>query len=265
MTSREATSYLPRLADAGEGAEWRRSPSDWMALLAIGAIQWPWLLRSLWGGRRRDKRALLDRLGLPAEALPKLGSWKADVGFLTRIVDHIEQYRPAHVVELGAGASTLVTARALQLHGGGTLTSFDQHHAFVEAVSDWLTEHKLTANLHHAPLVSASEPWPALWYDLSKLPDTIDMLLIDGPPWTLHPFVRGSAERLFDRITPGGTIMLDDAARPGERLVAARWKSRWPEFDWQLLSSIKGTLIGIKKTMIQYIAVGYTVLAINMW
>jgi len=265
MTSREATSYLPRLADAGEDSGWRRSPSDWAALLTIGAIQWPWLLRSLWGGRRRDKRALLDRLGLPAEALPKLGSWKADVGFLTRIVDHIEQHRPAHVVELGSGASTLVTARALQLNGGGTLTSFDQHRDFVRAVRKWLSDHGLSAHVEHAPLIHADPPWPGLWYDLGRLPDTIDLLLIDGPPWTIHPEVRGAAEQLFDRIAPGGAIMLDDAARPGERIVAMRWKQKWGDFDWKLLPGIKGTLLGIRMSAIQYLMVGYSTLLINSW
>jgi len=52
------------------------------AMVALyGAIQWPWLLRSMWGGRRADKRALLDRIALPADALPHLGSWKADTRF----------------------------------------------------------------------------------------------------------------------------------------------------------------------------------------
>ena len=32
------------------------------------------------------------------------------------------------------------------------------------------------------------------------LPGRTRLLLIDGPPWTLHPFVRGAAEVLFDRI-----------------------------------------------------------------
>ena len=32
--------------------------------MAWGAIQWPWLARSLWGGKLADKHALLDRLGL---------------------------------------------------------------------------------------------------------------------------------------------------------------------------------------------------------
>lgn len=264
MTSREATSYLPRTVEGGSAAPWRRSPFDWAALLAIGAVQWPWLLRSLWGGRRRDKKALLARLGLPADALPNLGSWKADVGFLTRIVDHIERHRPAHVVELGSGASTLVAARALMLNGGGTLTSFDQHGEFVEAVRGWLADHQLSATIEHAPLVPADAPWPGLWYDLHKLPDRIDLLLIDGPPWTIHPFVRGSAERLFDRMTPGGTVMLDDAARPGERIVKALWQRRWPGFEWRLKIGIKGTLVGIKRTAIQYIGVGYSILMVNI-
>jgi hypothetical protein len=70
-------------------------------------------------------------------------------------------------------------------------------------------------------------------------------LLIDGPPWTIHPFVRGSAEVLFDRISVGGTVMLDDAARPGERVIAKRWRDRWPNFHFELRhAGTKGTLIG---------------------
>jgi hypothetical protein len=132
-------------------------------------------------------------------------------------------------------------------------------------VRGWLADHELPATIEHAPLVPAEAPWPGLWYDLQKLPDTIDLLLIDGPPWTIHPFVRGSAERLFDRIAPGGTIMLDDAARPGERWIAALWKRRWPDFEWRLLTGIKGTLVGIKRIVIQYIAVGYCTFAVNSW
>lgn len=245
MTSRNATSLLPLAINSVAG--WRHA-ADWAFVIGFGAIQWPWLAKSLWGGRKRDKAALLERLGLDQDALPHLGSWKADVGFLGRIVDHIEAARPAEVVELGAGASTLVTARALALNGGGKLTSFDQHEDFVEATHGWLAEHGLAADLRHAPLTPAVPPWPALWYDLHGLPDRIDLLLIDGPHWTLHPYVRGSAERLFDRIAPGGVVMLDDAARPGERIVARRWRERWPDFDFRLLPGIKGTLIGVRRS-----------------
>lgn len=244
MTSREATGLLPRnmMADANPIPH---AVVDWLHILAFGAIGWPWLLRSLSGGKPRDKLALLERIGLPQDALPNLGSWKADTALLKLIVDHIELLQPADVVELGSGASSLVTARALALWGGGMLHSYDQHADFVGATAGWLAEHGLDAQMHHAPLVEAPGGWPGYWYRLSALPDEIGMLIIDGPPWTVHPFVRGAAEVLFDRIQPGGIVLLDDAARPGERVVARRWRRNWPNFRFDLVrSGTKGTLVG---------------------
>jgi predicted O-methyltransferase YrrM len=245
MTTREATGFLPR-NDVRLGPDgWRQTLRDRAFTILWGAIQWPWLARSLSGGRRADKDALLARLGLPADALPNLGSWKADTGLLHLVVDEIEARRPTVVVELGAGASSLIVARALQLNGGGRLVSLDQHGDFVAATRDWLREHGLDADMRAAPLVPAPGGWPALWYDASDLPDRIDLLLIDGPPWTLHPFVRGAAEMLFDRLSVGGAVMLDDGARPGERVIAARWRRRWPQIDFGLvLGGTKGTLVG---------------------
>ena len=242
MTSKYATGLLPRAQE-----RLSRSLADSLHVLAFGAIGWPWLLRSLSGGERREKRRLLARLGLPGNALPNLGSWKADTALLHRIVDSIERLRPRTVVELGAGASTLVAAKALALNGGGRLVSFDQHADFVEATGAWLAEHGLSADLRHAELAPAPGGWPGLWYELHHLPQRIDLLVIDGPPWTIHPFVRGAAETLFDRIPVGGMVLLDDAARPGERIVARRWRKRWPRFRFQLdRSGTKGTLIGTR-------------------
>ena len=245
MTTREATSYLPRI-DTPDLHRVKNRLGRKLAVLAFGAIQWPWLLRSLSGGTKREKRALLARLGLPPRALPNLGSWKADTGLLTLLVDHIFEHRPKLVVEFGMGASTLVLARALQLARGGRLISFDQHADFVAATGNWLAEHGLKAELHAVPLRPAAG-WPGLWYEHGPLPDGIDLLLVDGPPWAVHPLTRGAAASLFDRIAPGGTVMLDDGARPGERLVARRWRRLRPDFDFTLLKSgTKGTLVGRK-------------------
>ncbi len=242
MTSREVTSFLPLAAPSPH-----MSPSDIAWVLLFGFIGWPWLLRSLSGGTKREKRALLERLDLPSDALPNLGSWKADTGFLKLIVDHIETQRPPSVVELGAGASSLVIGRALQKYGQGRLLSLDQHEDFIHATSEWLREHSIHADLRHAPLSPRADDWPGIWYETGPLPDRIDLLVIDGPPWTIHPLVRGAAEALFDRIPVGGVILLDDAARPGERMVARRWRKRWPGFDFRLVhAGTKGTLIGTR-------------------
>ena len=242
MTSREKTALLT-LDDAGPA----RPLSEKLFTIAWGAIQWPWLARSLWGGRIKDKHALLDRLELPHDALPNLGSWKADTWFLWRIVETIERLRPREVVELGCGASSLVIARALERNGGGRLTSFDQHVGFVASTGEWLGGYGLTPTMRHAPLAEDKSSWSTIWYDLSAVPQEIDLLVIDGPPWTLNPFVRGRAETLFDRIVPGGVVLLDDAARPGERVVASRWRRKWPGFRFTLMPGAKGTLVGERK------------------
>lgn len=244
MTSREQTGLLP-IGTAGPARLSRGAIVDWAYRLLFGAIGWPWLLRSLWGGPRAERVRLLDRLQLPESALPHLGSWKADTAFLHQIVDAVERMRPATAVELGAGASTLVCARALALHGGGRLVSYDQHAPFVAATADWLGDHGLYAELRHAPLDADGGQWPGHWYRLDTIPPKIDLLIIDGPPWTEHPYVRGAAETLFERLAPGAMILLDDGARPGERVIAQRWRRRWPNIRFELIrAGTKGTLVG---------------------
>lgn len=218
-----------------------------MIVAGFGAIQWPWLLRSLHGGTKAEKARLLQRLQLPSDALPNLGSWKADTWLLHHIVDAIEALRPRVVVELGAGATSLVAAQALHLNGGGRLVSFDQHGSFLDAMKQWLGEHDLTAEFHHAPLGEIDEGFSPSWYSLHGVPDEIDLLIIDGPPWATHPLVRGNAERLFPRLRPGGMVLLDDASRPGERIIARRWRGNWPDFEFALdPRGAKGTLVGRK-------------------
>ncbi len=245
MTSREKTGLLARAGETPVVGTTGRSFSDWAVTLAFAPIQAPWLLRSLRGGSKRAKRLLLERLDLPQDALPHLGSWKADTGLLGLMVDHIFAEKPQLVVEFGSGASSLIIARALQKAGGGTLISFDQHEDFVDATRKWLGDHGLSADLRAVPLRPSPGGWPGLWYDHGPLPDAIDLMVIDGPPWSIHPFTRGAAASLFDRISVGGTILLDDAARPGERVVARRWKKAWPNFTFRLWKGgTKGTLIG---------------------
>ena len=42
--------------------------------------------------------------------------------------------------------------------------------------------------------------------------------------------------------------MLDDAARPGERIVARRWRRQWPDFSFKLCHpGSKGTLVGTRR------------------
>jgi len=246
MSTRHATNLLPR-SGVTIIDDYARPLADRAAVVGFSLVQWPWLVRSLHGGRLRDKHALLDRLCLPHDALPHLGSWKADTGLLNLVTDHIFEHRPKLVIEFGTGASTLILARALQQAGGGTLISFDQHAHFVDSTRQWLADYGLKADLRAVPLRASPAGWPGLWYDHGALPSGIDLMLIDGPPWSVHPMTRGAAAILFDSISPGGTVMLDDAARPGERFIARRWRRLHPDFAFKFdRTGTKGTLIGRK-------------------
>lgn len=247
MVAPEPTSFLPRAADPESRAAIPRRLSERAFTWAFGLIQWPWLLRSLSGGPEAARCELLALLDLADDALPALGSWKADAFFLRLIAEHVRDARPQSVVELGAGATSLVAARSLQLWGGGSLVSFDQHAPFVAATREWLGQLGIPADLRVAPLGPPPPGFPGAWYQLANVPERIDLLIVDGPPWTVHPLARSAAETLFDRIPVGGMVLLDDAARPGERLVAAQWKRRWPDFRFRHVpGGTKGTLVGMR-------------------
>jgi len=249
MTSRESTGWGGR-SDASDRLL-QRNWRDRALLAAFYILNGPFLAKSLYGGSKRAKQALLKRLALPADALPHTGSWKADVGLLTFLADHILAHKPRVVVEFSAGASSLIIARALEKAGVANplFISFEQHADFCEQTAAWLGEFGLKSDIRHAPLRPSPGGWPGLWYDHGPLPQGIELMLIDGPHWAIHPFTRGAAATTFGRIAPSGTVMLDDAARPGERIVARRWRREWPDFSFKLLHpGSKGTLVGRRRS-----------------
>src|SRR5690349_9002541 len=160
MTSRESTSLFGRSDSSSRLI--RRTWKDRALLGAFYVLNGPFLAKSLYGGSKKAKRALLERLGLPLDALPHTGSWKADVGLLTFLTDHILAHKPKVVVEFSAGASSLIIAKALEKAGveNPTFISFEQHPDFVQKTTDWLKEFGLKSDIRVAPLAPSPGGWP---------------------------------------------------------------------------------------------------------
>lgn len=157
---------------------------------------------------------------------------------LVEIANEIVFADRREVVELGSGVSTIILARLLR-ERGGRLTSLEHDPGWLRVVGSQLDREGLgdVARLLHAPL--GDHPLGldgAPWYAqdaVQALPAGIDLLLVDGPPGYGAGMERSrypALPVLGERLAPAALVVLDDAARPGEREVVERWESELPEW-----------------------------------
>lgn len=177
---------------------------------------------------------LTQRLSIQGR-LPPLRGWPLSPDVLLELHEWIVEHRPEVVVEFGSGSSTLVIADALSQVGSGRLVSIEHLEQY---------GHETQANLDRENLsqwvdlrIGELEPWSGehlndredqerLWYPVSLLEgvENIDFVLVDGPPGDTCQFARFPAlPAIAERLSPGATVWLDDAARGEEKLICERW------------------------------------------
>jgi predicted O-methyltransferase YrrM len=140
------------------------------------------------------------------------------------------------VVELGAGASTVLLARLLREQGSGaTLDAIEHDARWAQWVNERLAQEGLAsvarvtlAPLGPHPLALDELPWyapSALEAALAGAP--VDLLVVDGPP----AYEAGAAlarypalPALLPFLAPDAIVVLDDVVRDGEAAVLARWE-----------------------------------------
>jgi predicted O-methyltransferase YrrM len=224
------------------GPEWV-SP----AMILAGIISLAWLVIS---GRRRlvvwleyeraQTQALVNlHATLPVRApLPPMTAWAATPEFIALALEHIEmsalekrkaEAGPLTIVECGSGVSTLLVAYALQAEGEGMIYSLEHDEDYAEVADQRLSLHGLRkhAQVVHAPIHKQSfHGKQRRWYNTArlKLKAPIDVMIIDGPPKSTARQARYPAFPKFrDQLADDAWILLDDAARAGERAVVSRW------------------------------------------
>ncbi|WP_170985110.1 class I SAM-dependent methyltransferase [Roseomonas sp. AR75] len=184
-------------------------------------------------------------LQLPPGSLPPMAGWAAAPDFLLMLAETVLERRPKVVVEFGSGLSTLVIRRCLAMNGEGTLHSYEHDADFAAVTRQRARRLGLPEDITVVPLAPVSG-YPGQWYATLGLPTAIDLMVVDGPPRTVHPETRCGAGSLFPHLAPGATVFLDDGKRQGERAVLRRWTQDNPDMTFTLFGNLKGVVIGRK-------------------
>lgn len=168
-----------------------------------------------------------------APPLPAVGGWALTAASLLQVWHLVEIHCPRTIVECGSGTSTLWLAYAARQVEGARVVALDHDEGYAAATRLLLAEHGLLdiAEVRHAPLreVQLGEETVS-WYDTDLLADvqTVDLLLVDGPPkWTGRLARFPAVPLLRDRLAPGAVILADDATRPEEEQAIRRWRTSY--------------------------------------
>ncbi len=192
----------------------------------------------------------------PRYPLPSMSRWTAYPDLAETIVRECMINKPKLVVELGSGISTLITAYALEQHGENDahIISLDHSQEYTQKTQDLLNVHELEtkAQVLYSPLETTQVGNKTYsWYNIDRLTtkNTIDLLIVDGPPVKTNQLARYPAlSLLFSKLSKECIIILDDAARPSEQQAVSQWLREFPEFKQEYISSKKGLSI-LRRTL----------------
>ena len=187
----------------------------------------------------KDIRSLQHLRTVHSEYVPWTGASIHPTALLYLLND-ITIHKRKHVVECGSGISTIyISSLIKQLSQNITFHSIDHDENWLSVVQNNLKKHNLEnfVDLIHAPLIGQNNDFirEGTWYDTSVLNkringNKIDLLFIDGPPANKnnHSYARYPAVPYFKpKLSDHFAIILDDACRKGEQLIAEKWKQEY--------------------------------------
>lgn len=192
---------------------------------------------------------LVEHLSLTA-GIPYVENWSACADFLGLIAQNILTEKPANILECGSGMTTLVMARACQMNSRGHVFSLENGEEYAQKSRDVLAAYGLSAyaTVIHAPLVNYSvNEKDYQWYSLDECSvQDIDMFVIDGPPGFIQKHSRYPAlPLLFNKLSDGCQVFLDDAGRQEELEIVQLWQQQLPGCDFGYIELERGCNRGV--------------------
>lgn len=181
--------------------------------------------------------------------LPRMRGYAISPDFACELVRVIHEIEPDLIVELGSGVSTVISAYALMNNGHGRVISLEHDADWSASSRALITEHGLgsVAEVIHAPLTPldlCDKRW--LWYDTQVIEplDSIDLLVVDGPPAHIQSLARYPAlPVMHERLRPAGVILLDDTDREDEQEILRLWDQAFKSFSFENRRTEKGAVL----------------------
>jgi predicted O-methyltransferase YrrM len=176
--------------------------------------------------------------------------WAMDPYLGKVLAQTIARHRPTTIVECGSGTSTVFMAYLLQQYGvSGRVTALDHLDQYASRSRQLIKEHECTeyAQVVTAPLESLDvngdkQPWYGVDFE-QFAPQSIDLLLVDGPPANTGPQARYPAVPLLQPyLAEDCLIIMDDGKRASERQTAHQW-TELLDADLERAGGPKGTFV----------------------
>jgi len=127
------------------------------------------------------------------------------------------------ILECGTGATTILLA-ILSERRNIEVWSLEHSPEWKTRLTKVLARNRITrVRVCWSPLIDYGE---FVWYEppLTQMPHEFSLVICDGPPGSTKGGRYGLLPVLGDRLPTGSTILLDDAARPGELEVIKKWE-----------------------------------------
>ena len=157
-------------------------------------------------------------------------TWSISDRLAVELTQYLERRRPARILEIGSGLSTVVLG-AYAVRHGAAVTSLEHAWNYYRRTQQALAYFGMdtTVKLKLAPLRSKrfeSSGRRAPWYD-TPLDGEFDFVFVDGPPKAKgrNAVLLAIAGHLAD----GWELWLDDAYRHHERNCLRRWQRELPK------------------------------------
>lgn len=149
--------------------------------------------------------------------------WSALDEYLAASIRHtIDSEGP--ILECGSGLSTILIGAIAKIQGR-RCWALEHTPSWAKKVRQYLEKYQIdSVTLHSAPLKDYGD---FCWYDppLDSMPNRFKLVICDGPPGDTKGGRYGLVPIMNKRLGVGCVILLDDAAREDEQVVASHWKA----------------------------------------